>query len=114
MDPGFRRGDTEVVETARLIKPGHALMADKSFLAWPFFDARHSELARRVDDWAGRNLGAIDHGNIDAACRALVAALGRDGWLTLTAVDPADPASKLDVRSLCIMRETLARHDGLA
>jgi len=89
-------------------------MADKSFLAWPFFEARHGELARRLDDWAGANLGAIDHGSVDAACRTLVAMLGRDGWLAWTAVDPADPASKLDVRSLCIMRETLARHDGLA
>src|SRR4029453_13027860 len=90
------------------------LMADKSFLAWPFFDARHGELARRLDDWAGANLGAIDHGSVDAACRALAAMLGRDGWLAWTAVDPTDPQSKLEWRSLCIMRETLARHDGLA
>jgi len=89
-------------------------MGDKSFLSWPFFEARHGELARRIDDWAGANLGAIDHGNVDAACRALAAKLGRDGWLACTAVDPTDPGSQLDVRSLCIMRETLARHDGLA
>jgi len=89
-------------------------MADKSFLSWPFFEPRHAELARRIDDWADANFGAIDHGNVDAACRALAAKLGRDGWLACTAVDPADPGSKLDVRSVCIMRETLARHDGLA
>jgi acyl-CoA dehydrogenase len=89
-------------------------MADKSFLGWPFFEARHGDLARRIDDWASANLSAVDHGNVDAACRKLVATLGRDGWLTCTAVDPADPGSKLDVRSLCLMRETLARHDGLA
>jgi acyl-CoA dehydrogenase len=89
-------------------------MADKSFLAWPFFEARHSDLARRLDGWAAANLADIDHGNVDAASRELVARLGRDGWLACTAVDPVDPGSKLDVRSLCIMRETLARHDGLA
>jgi acyl-CoA dehydrogenase len=88
-------------------------MADKSFLAWPFFEARHGELARRLDGWAAANLGALDHGTVDAVCRELVAMLGRDGWLAWTAVDPVDPESKLDVRSLCIMRETLARHDGL-
>ncbi|TIT30623.1 MAG: acyl-CoA dehydrogenase family protein, partial [Mesorhizobium sp.] len=49
----------------------------------------------------------------DAACRELVAMLGRDGWLKPTAVDTDNPGP-LDVRSLCITRETLARHDGLA
>jgi acyl-CoA dehydrogenase len=39
--------------------------------------------------------------------------LGRDGWLKPTALDPAAPGP-LDVRTLCITRETLARHDGLA
>jgi acyl-CoA dehydrogenase len=42
-----------------------------------------------------------------------VARLGRDGWLKPTAVDTANPGP-LDVRALCITRETLARHDGLA
>ena len=89
-------------------------MADKSFLDWPFFEDRHGKLAKRLDDWAGGNLGAIDHKDVDAACRRLVAMLGHDGWLDWTAVDPSDPGSKLDLRSLCIMRETLARHDSLA
>jgi len=44
----------------------------------------------------------------------LVHALGEAGWLRLTAVDPADAKSRIDVRNLCILRETLARHDGLA
>jgi acyl-CoA dehydrogenase len=44
----------------------------------------------------------------------LVALLGEAGWLTHSAIDPADPASALDVRTLCLIRETLARHDGLA
>lgn len=89
-------------------------MADRSFLEWPFFEERHRALATRIDDWASANLSAIDHADTDAACRGLVAALGRDGWLELTAVDPGEPNSALDVRSLCLMRETLARHDGLA
>lgn len=89
-------------------------MADRSFLEWPFFEERHRALADRVDAWASASLGAIDHTDTDAACRSLVAALGQGGWLGLTAIDPDDPTSSLDVRSLCIMRETLARHDGLA
>jgi len=89
-------------------------MADRSFLDWPFFEPRHRGLADAVEDWAVSHLEHVDHGDVDGACRGLVAALGEGGWLKLTAVDPDDPASTLDVRSLCLMRETLARHDGLA
>lgn len=89
-------------------------MADRSFLDWPFFEPRHRALADAIEEWASAHLGHVDHGDVDAACRGLVAALGDAGWLKLTAVDPDDPASGLDVRSLCLMRETLARHDGLA
>ena len=88
-------------------------MADTSFLDWPFFEPRHRCLARDLDIWAAKNLGDIDHGDIDAACRGLVAGLGRDGWLNYAAVDAAGD-TPLDVRALCIIRETLARHHGLA
>jgi acyl-CoA dehydrogenase len=89
-------------------------MPDTSFLAWPFFEPRHRALAKALDAWAASKLAGIDHADTDAACRALVALLGRDGWLTHTATDPADTASTLDVRSLCLIRETLARNDALA
>jgi acyl-CoA dehydrogenase len=88
-------------------------MADSSFLDWPFFEPRHRALAERLDAWAAANL-PVDHTDTDSACRALVALLGHDGWLTHAAVDPEDPDGRLDVRSLCLIRETLARHDGLA
>ncbi|WP_159585623.1 acyl-CoA dehydrogenase family protein [Chelativorans xinjiangense] len=87
-------------------------MADKSFLTWPFFEDRHRQYAERLEAWCAANL-PVDHADVDAACHELVRMLGRDGWLKPTAVDPADPAP-LDVRTLCITRETLARHDGLA
>ena len=87
-------------------------MADKTFLDWPFFDDRHRALAAEVDDWAGASLAHVDHADADAACRALVRAMGDAGILTHSAVDPSGGA--LDVRSLCLIRETLARHDGLA
>lgn len=89
-------------------------MADKSFLDWPFFEDRHRKLSAELEIWAERELVHIDHDNVDDACRALVAKLGDGGWLKHSAVDPQDAASALDVRSLCIIRETLARHDGLA
>lgn len=89
-------------------------MADRSFLQWPFFDDVHRDIADRADGWAACTLGDIDHSNLDTTCKTLVSALGDAGWLRLTAVDPMDDTSRIDVRSLCILRETLARHDGLA
>ncbi|MBN9080375.1 MAG: acyl-CoA dehydrogenase [Rhizobiales bacterium 62-17] len=87
-------------------------MSDRSFLNWPFFEDRHRAHADMLDAWCAKHL-PVDHGDVDAACRELVAMLGRDGWLLPTAIDPADP-KPLDVRTLCLTRETLARHDGLA
>ena len=53
--------------------------------------------------------------DVDADCRALVKQLGDAGWLRYAV--PADYGGmhdKLDVRSLCIARETLSRVSGLA
>ncbi|MCO6391701.1 acyl-CoA dehydrogenase [Aliihoeflea aestuarii] len=87
-------------------------MPDRSFLNWPFFEDRHREHAARLDEWCAANL-PVDHSDVDAACKSLVARLGDAGFLKATAIDPDDP-QPLDVRTLCITRETLARHDGLA
>jgi|TARA_R110000782_G_scaffold164444_1_gene256465 acyl-CoA dehydrogenase len=89
-------------------------MADTSFLDWPFFEDRHRELAVKLDAWAATNLDGIDHDDVDDACRDLVRRLADGGWLRHAAIDPQDTGSKLDVRSLCLIRETLARYDGLA
>jgi acyl-CoA dehydrogenase len=95
---------------------GAALETDRTYLDWPFLEARHRELATALDDWARVELaaGRIDHHDTDAACRALVGLLGEGGWLTHAARDPDESGSRLDVRSLCLIRETLARHDALA
>ncbi|MEX5597241.1 acyl-CoA dehydrogenase family protein [Pseudophaeobacter sp. C1-32P7] len=86
-------------------------MADRTFLNWPFFEDRHRTLAADLDAWAAETVSGIDHSDTDAACRALVIALGEGGW----AQHSGAPAGEtLDVRSLCLIRETLARHDGLA
>jgi acyl-CoA dehydrogenase len=87
-------------------------MTDKSFLDWPFFEPRHRQLSEDLESWCAANLPA-DHDDVDATCRDLVARLGRDGWLNYTASDP-DAPGPLDVRALCLIRETLARHDSLA
>jgi acyl-CoA dehydrogenase len=83
-------------------------MADKSFLYWPFFDDAHRDWAARLEEVA-EGL-SVDHSDTDAACRTLVSTLGAAGILQPTSSDDA----RFDVRTLCLARETLARHDGLA
>lgn len=85
-------------------------MSDRSFLDWPFFEPRHRDLAATLEAWCDAHL-PVDHGDVDAACRALVALLGAGGWLRHSG---AAAGEVLDVRCLCLIRETLARHDGLA
>lgn len=85
-------------------------MTDRSFLDWPFFETRHRELAGALEEWCAAHL-PVGHGDVDAACRGLVATLGAGGWLRHTG---AAAGERLDVRTLCLIRETLARHDGLA
>jgi acyl-CoA dehydrogenase len=90
-------------------------MPDTSFLDWPFFDDGHRTLARTLDAWAARNLAGLDHADADESCEVLVARLGESGWLEYCV--PAQHGGRrerLDSRSLCIIRETLARHEGLA
>ena len=93
-------------------------MSDGSFLQWPFFSDEHRELAARLDEWANRHIPSLtaeEHHDLDGTCKAIVKALGDAGFTSY-----AVPASaggqhkKLDVRSLCIIRETLARHNALA
>ena len=110
-DQGFRARLSGVRRQAEAGVRGQ-LVADKTFLTWPFFNDRHRALADGIEHWCAANLPA-DHGDVDAACRDLVQKLGRDGWLAHTAPDPDAPAP-LDVRTLCLIRETLARHDGFA
>ncbi len=88
-------------------------MADTSFLNWPFFEERHRTLAAELDAWAAANVADIDHHDVDAACRTLVSRLGQGGWLKHTAPNE-DGSQRIDVRTLALVRETLARHSGLA
>jgi acyl-CoA dehydrogenase len=83
-------------------------MVDASYLDWPFFDDRHRHLARELDAWAHANVRDDHDENVDDACRALVRKLGAGGWLQHATGD------KIDTRAICLIRETLARHNGLA
>lgn len=81
-------------------------------LSLPFFDAKHRELADALDAWCGQHLRHVDHdGDVDAQCRTLVAQLGAAGWLNHAV---AGDGQAIDTRAICLIRETLAKHDGLA
>ena len=86
------------------------------FLAWPFFDEGHRALAKDLRAWCKTHLTDAHHGaDVDQACRDLVAQLGRDGWLkNCVAAAYGGARASIDVRSLCLLRETLAQHSGLA
>jgi acyl-CoA dehydrogenase len=90
-------------------------MALAEVLAWPFFDDDHRRFADGLARWADAALAHLPHDDVDTACRARVAALGRAGFLK--AVVPAEfggSSPRLDVRTLCLAREILAYRDGLA
>jgi acyl-CoA dehydrogenase len=84
-------------------------------LQWPFFDLRHRELALSVESWAEEHLHSVDESNIDEACRTLVRQLAAGGWLKYCIGGKLHGAASdtIDTRSLCIIREILARHSGL-
>ncbi|PCI47483.1 MAG: acyl-CoA dehydrogenase [Alphaproteobacteria bacterium] len=90
---------------------------DQTYLDWPFLEAHHKKLALDLEAWCRENLNEISHerGDADEMCRRLVGKFGAAGWLRY-AVPKAYGGvhDRLDVRSLCLIRETLARHDGLA
>ena len=93
-------------------------MADRSYLDWPFFEERHRKLAQELDDWCRQTKWPHHGDSVDAtdeACRQRVQLLAEGEWLRWCV--PREYGGKhksLDVRSLCLIRETLARYDALA
>ena len=85
-----------------------AALSHERDLRWPFFEDRHRQLARDLDAWAREHVPTSHEGDIDAQCRALVRSLGAAGWLKHAV------GERIDTRAVCLARETLARHSGLA
>ncbi len=92
-------------------------MSDRSFINWPFFEDEHRVLALELEKWAKTELTeyAITPANVDLACQELVLKLADGGWLDYCVANKYGGKNpSLDVRSLCLIRETLARFSGLA
>ena len=90
-----------------------------SHFSWPFFDAQHLTLAKKLDSWAASlSLPGLDEAHptqstVDETCRKIVQALGCADFLRLCIDLSGSPQSRLDCRAICIARETLARHHAL-
>ena len=95
-------------------------MTDSNHLDWPFLEPRHKTLATELDRWAERMLSDEMHPHsvqaVDDACRKLVRQLGEGGWLkyAIGGASYGASADTIDTRAVCLIRETLARHSGLA
>ena len=96
-------------------------MSAPSDLAWPFFDDGHRALVPQVERWVADELPALLHGAEDSsdavyACiERLVRSLGRAGLLRVCVPAACGGVrEQLDVRSLALGREVLARASGLA
>jgi acyl-CoA dehydrogenase len=87
----------------------------REWLDWPFFGESHRAFAGTLDRFvASGAIPAIDHEDVDKSCCDLVRALGEAGLLHAAVAPPDGDVSAIDSRSVCLARETLAYHDGLA
>lgn len=88
-------------------------------LSWPFFAPEHRAAAHLVMAWSREHLVSAAHGEsraeVDAQARKLVATLGGAG-ITRYCVraEHGGALHDFDSRAICLIRETLAYHDGLA
>ncbi len=85
-------------------------------LDWPFFNAHHRELKRALQAWSHQHLTTHAEDDIDQACKDLVRALGDGGWLqhAIAGQRYGGLHDVIDTRSICLLREELASHHGLA
>jgi acyl-CoA dehydrogenase len=85
-------------------------------LDWPFFEDRHRALAQELDTWAAAHIAHEHAANVDDTCKHLVRQLGETGWLrhAIAGREHGGTNDTIDTRAICLIRETLARHAGLA
>lgn len=96
-------------------------------LDWPFFEDRHRKLAVELQAWCDSQdaliaraepleAGPHGRGEVDRQCRRLVRALGEGGWLRygVGGTTYGGRGDTIDTRAVCLLRETLAMHSGLA
>ena len=96
-------------------------MNSAAHLAWPFFETSHRDFKASLQDWTTQQFAGL-HGHdesrdaIDKECVSLVKALGQGGWLKPAIAGKAHGGASevIDTRTICLLREELAWHHGLA
>ena len=95
---------------------GRPVRTPQGFLRVPAYLTRAGVLEYKRDDGSTvRELRHPDEADPDNSSRSIVRLLGQAGWLRFAV--PAEfggRSDRLDVRSLCILREKLAFESGLA
>ena len=88
-------------------------MSNLNYLQWPFFEARHGDLAQALETWSKTNLGGPHIQDVDTECRNLVRALGQENWLRYAVAGQLYGGAQktIDTRSICLIwRDQLGRH----
>src|SRR5213075_416156 len=90
----------------------------QAHLSWPFFEPIHREYASELDRWSSAHLGEFerDEGNDGRAARKIFELLAQSGWLrqTLPAQESSGDRAKIDLRSVCLLREICAYSSAIA
>lgn len=89
-------------------------MRELAHLDWPFLEERHGIFAAELDTWAREHVAHVHGPDVDSACRTLVRTLGQGGWLRHAVGGAYGEQEVIDTRAICLARETLAYHNGLA
>ena len=96
-------------------------MNSAAHLAWPFFEEHHRTFKSNLQTWTNQQFAGLEGHDesrdaIDRECVSLVKALGQGGWLKPAIAGKAHggAADVIDTRTICMLREELAWHHGLA
>lgn len=96
-------------------------MNSAAHLAWPFFDESHRTFKTNLQTWTSKQFAGLQGHDesrdaIDRECVSLVKALGQGGWLkpAIAGKTHGGAADVIDTRTICMLREELAWHHGLA
>src|SRR5438045_5090912 len=87
---------------------------DTFIASTPFFTAEHRALAERIAAFSEREIevrAADDETDVDEALRSYVLLLAENDFLRYAVAEPASP---FDLRSFCLIRETLSYSSPLA
>jgi acyl-CoA dehydrogenase len=86
-------------------------MLGSAFFNLPFFAEEHRKLASDLEEWSKREISpSREHDDVDLSCKEILHRLATAGWLRYVIPRKFGGVyDRFDLRSLCIVRECLAR-----